>query len=61
MVVKARCKDCPKRHATCHTTCKDYKEFVIANAKLKKKIQEEKRKYYESLQHIEDTEKEIPR
>lgn len=40
--MKTPCKGCSKRHAECHATCEDYKEFSRENEKLKDKIRQTK-------------------
>lgn len=34
-------KDCPKRSATCHSTCKEYLEFFENNREENEKIKKE--------------------
>lgn len=46
-VAKITCctKDCPKRNATCHGTCKEYKEQKDALDEYNKIIKERKRAF----------------
>jgi hypothetical protein len=36
------CKDCQKRKVGCHSTCKEYKEFSVANEARREAIKREK-------------------
>ena len=33
--MNAPCKNCPDRTPDCHSTCKDYKDYMIENEKIK--------------------------
>ena len=46
MKLECPCKDCvaPKRTATCHQTCEDYKKWVKKHLISKALIEENKRK-----------------
>lgn len=41
-MMRAPCKECTKRHATCHADCEEYKKFVKENRELKDQIQQTK-------------------
>ena len=57
------CKDCPNRHAECHSTCKEYKEqkaeYDTTMAEVKKKDNVQKGLQGFMINNIERTNKRL--
>lgn len=41
------CRECNERHATCHSTCEKYKEWLEEHKKQKKIAKSNERKFYD--------------
>lgn len=41
--IQSPCKDCQKRHAGCHSECKEYAEYKAEHEKRKAEVEQKKR------------------
>jgi len=53
-MIVAPCKDCTKRHISCHSTCEDYKNWSDDCKKLKEGIEADRRANIEVMEHLKD-------